>query len=285
MTESGKPTMELQRVSDASVNADDPKHIIPPGGAATPPGMLVLLWRALLLGSSPYAIVRDSVRSGRRGFVLLLVIIGIVIAAQAIGYFLGWLTAPQLDSLQNLSYTTLTSLAWYAERVQQEPGFATQFAQGHLAAWEALRILLGYPTITATSTSVVALIVATLINWLIFGLLAHGFARWFGGRARLDQTLGVLGLAYAPLLLRVIEAVPGAVAPMGLIFALLLATKFLALRSAHGLGPEQTLAVTLAPYLTVIMAVILFLLFGSAYGLEQIPYFNESLQLQRFLTQ
>ena len=265
--------------------SDDGRSVAAYSDVESPPGMLRLLWRALLLGSSPYAIVRDSARPGRRGFGLLLAIIGLVVLAQVIGYGLGWLTAPRLGSLQSLSYDTITSLAWYADQVRLDPAFATQFAQGHLAAWEGLRVLLGYPTITATSLSVTGLIVATLLNWLIFGLLAHAFARWFGGSARLGQTLGVLGLAYAPLLLGVIAVVPGAVAPVGLIFALLLATKFLALQTAHRLGSVQTLAVTLAPYLTVAVVLILLLLFGSAYELEQIPYINEAIQLQQFLAQ
>lgn len=254
-------------------------------GSKTSPGAMALLWRALLLGSSPYAIVRDDANAGRRGFVLLLAIIGIVALAQVIGYGLGWLTAPRLGSLQALSYATLTSLAWYTEQVQQNPAFANQFAQGHAAAWEALRILLGYPTITATSISVATLIVATLLNWFVYGLLAHTFARWYGGCARLSQTLGVLGLAYAPLLMRAVEVVPGAVAPVGLIFLLMLVTKFLALQSAHNLGSVQTLAVTLAPYAVVALVAVLILLFGGAYGLEQIPYINEALQVQQFLAQ
>lgn len=284
--EPGELVYESHHMSEALTEDRRQNRSTPsPNGSEQPPGMLTLLWRALLLGSSPYAVVRDDARPGRRGFVLLLAIIGIVALAQVISYGLGWMTAPRLGSLQSLSYNTLTGLAWYAEQVQLAPAFTAQFAQGHAAAWEALRILLGYPTITATSISVTTLIVATLLNWLIFGLLAHTFARWYGGQARLGQTLGVLGLAYAPLLLRVIEVVPGAVAPIGLIFLLLLATKFLALQSAHGLGSVQTLAMTLAPYVAAILATALFLIFGSAYGLEQIPYFNETIQVQQFLTQ
>lgn len=278
--------VESHRMSEAlSEHSGQSRAAFSSDGSEAPPGTLTLLWRALLLGSSPYAVVRDDANAGRRGFVLLLAIIGIVALAQVIGYGFGWLTAPRLGSLQALSYTTLTSLAWYAEQVQQTPAFAAQFAQGHAAAWEALRILLGYPTITATSISVTTLIVATLLNWFVYGLLTHAFARWYGGRARLSQTLGVLGLAYTPLLLRTVEVIPGAVAPVGLIFLLMLATKFLALQSAHGLGAVQTLAVTLAPYIVVGLIAALVLLFGGAYGLEQIPYVNEALQVQQFLAQ
>lgn len=249
------------------------------------PGTLALLGQALFLGVKPYTIVRDSEKPARRGFGILLTIIGLLVLAQVIGYGLGWLTAPRLGSLQALSYTTIIDLPWYAEQLQLAPAFAVQFQQGHTTAWEALRILLGYPTVTATGASIITLIVATLLNWLIFAMLAHWFARWYGSRARFGQTLGVLGLAYAPLLLRMIEVVPGAVAPVGLMFFLLLATKFLALQSTHRLGSVQTLAVVLAPYLVVGLAAVLITLYGSAYGLQQTPYFSQAVQLGQFLTQ
>lgn len=43
---------------------------------------------------------------------------------------------------------------------------------------------------TATGSSIVLTAVLTLLNWLIFGVLAHWLARWYGSRAR-GQTLGV----------------------------------------------------------------------------------------------
>jgi hypothetical protein len=248
-------------------------------------GILSLLGRALFLGVEPYAIVRDSKKPAQRGFAILFSILGLVTLAQVIGYGLGWLTAPRLGSLQALSYATIVDLPWYADQLQLDPAFAGQFQQGHTAAWEALRILLGYPTITATGASVVTLIITALLSWFIYALLAHWFARWYGSRARFGQTLGVLALAYAPLLLRVIEVIPGAVAPLVLIFFLLLATKFLALQSAHGLGSVQTLFVMLAPYLVVVVAAVLIIMYSSAYGLQQTPYFNQAIQLNQFLTQ
>ncbi|MFO7635045.1 MAG: Yip1 family protein [Caldilinea sp.] len=270
--------VDPDRESVPSVDDSDKKN-------APRPGVLTLLGRALLLGAEPYAVVRDDATPGRRGFVIILSIVGLVMLAQIVGYWLGWLTAPQLGSLQSLSYATIVDLPWYAQQVQLDPAFAMQFQQGHTVAWEALRILLGYPTITATATSIVVLFIATLLNWFVFAVLAHWFAHWYGGQARFGQTLGVLGLAYAPLLLRVLEVVPGAIVPVGLIFFLLLATKFLAIQSAHGLGSVQTLFVVLAPYVVVALVAMLVMLYGGAYGLQQIPYFNQALQVQQFLAQ
>lgn len=247
------------------------------------PGVLALLGRALLFGTEPYATVRDGDHPGRRGFVIVLVVVAIVALAQLIAYWLGWLTAPRLDSLQGLLYSTVTGWPWYAQQVQQDPTFATQFQQGYTAGWEALRILLGYPTLTATISVDVSLIVTTFGNWFLFSLLAHWTARWFGSQARFGQTLGTIALAYAPLLLLVIQVVPGATVPLSLLFLLMLATKYMALKVTHDLGTPQTLFVLAAPYVIVALVVVIAALYGGAYGLEQIPYFNDAIKVQQFL--
>ena len=257
----------------------------PAENGRTTPGVLRLLGRTLLLGNEPYVAVRDGAKPGRRGFIIILVIIGLVVLAQLIGYWLGALTAPRLDSLQSLLYTAAVDLPWYAEQVQLDPTFATQFQQGYLVGWEALRIVLGYPTMTATGATIAAVALLTLLNWFVFAVLAHWLARWYGSQARFGQTLGVLALAYAPLLLRVVEVVPGAVAPTALIFLLMLATKFLALKAVHGLGSVATLFVLLAPYLIVLVVLAVALLNGGAYGLAQNPTINQALQVQQFLSQ
>src|SRR5690606_20847105 len=210
-------------------------------------------------------------------------VVAVVALAQMIAYWLGWLTAPRLDSLQGLFYDTVTGWPWYAQQVQQDPTFATQFQQGYMAAWEALRILLGYPTLTATISVDVSLIVTTFGNWFLFSVLAHWTACWFGSQARFGQTLGTVALAYAPLLLLVIQVVPGATVPLSLLFLLMLATKYLALKATHNLGTPQTLFVLTAPYIVVAIVAALVVLYGGAYGVEQIPYFNDALKVQQFL--
>ena len=105
-------------------------------------------------------------------------------------------------------------------------------------------------------------------------------ARWLGGQARLNQTLGVLALAYAPLLLFVVELAPGAVMPVSLVFALLLVGKFLAISQGHGLSGGYALAAVAAPYLIALVVAAGVVFFGLAYGLQQIPYLD---QLQRML--
>ncbi|MCB0039583.1 MAG: YIP1 family protein [Caldilinea sp.] len=273
---SGEMTVEPDESAVATLDDDG-------GAGESQPGVLALLGRTLLFSTEPYAIVRDDDHPGRRGFVIVLVVVAIVAVAQMIAYWLGWLTAPRLDSLQGLLYSTVTDWPWYAEQVQQDPAFATQFQQGYLAGWEALRILLGYPTLTATISVDLSLIVTTFGNWFLFAVLAHWTARWFGSQARFGQTLGTVALAYAPLLLLVIQVVPGATVPLSLLFLLMLATKYLALKTTHNLGTPQTLFVLAAPYVIVAIVAALVALYGGAYGLEQLPYFRDAFKVQLFL--
>lgn len=277
----------MPNVSGEMTAEPDEATVTPPakndGEEKSQPGGLALLGRALLFSTEPYVVVRDGEHPGRRGFVLVLIIVAIVAVAQLIAYWLGWLTAPRLDSMQGLLYGTVTDWPWYAEQVQLDPAFATQFQQGYMAAWEALRILLGYPTLTATISVDVSLILTTLGNWFVFSVLAHWMARWFGSQARFGQTLGTVALAYAPLLLLVIQVVPGATVPLSLLFLLMLATKYMALKITHNLGTPQTLFLLAAPYVIAAIVAALVALYGGAYGLEQIPYFNDALKVQQFL--
>jgi len=247
--------------------------------AAQHPGSLRLLGQALLLNPAAYAAVRDDRSPFRRGFVALLAVLGIVALARLVGLGLGLLAAPQLGSLQQIIGDFVTGLPWYTEQVQADPQFATQFQLGYLVGWDALRLVLGAPVPVVVGGLYATFVVTTLLNWLLFGALVHLFARWLGGQARFSQTLGVTALAYAPLLLFAVELVPGAVTPVGLVFAYLLVSKFLAVGQAHNLHAGQALAAILAPYLLILVLAAGVSFFGSAYGLDQIPYLDQTLRV------
>jgi hypothetical protein len=155
------------------------------------------------------------------------------------------------------------------QQVQADPQFAANFQIGYFVGWDALRVLLGIPVPAVAGGLYLLLFIMTLVNWLTYGVLAHLFARWLGGQARFSQTLGVTALAYAPLLLFTVELVPGAVMPVGLVFAYLLVAKFMAISQAHGLTGGRALAAVLAPYLLSFVIAVGVALFGSAIGIEQ----------------
>ena len=247
--------------------------------AVARPGLFGLLGQALLLNGAAYTAVRDDRTPFRRGFLALLLVLGLVALARLIGLGLGLLAAPQLGSLQQMIGDFVTGLPWYAQQVQADPQFAGNFQIGYFVGWDALRVLLGIPAPSVTGGLYILFLVATLVNWLVYGVLAHLVARWLGGQARFSQTLGVTALAYAPLLLFTVELVPGAVMPVGLVFAYLLVAKFMAIGQAHSLSGGRALAAVLAPYLLSFVIAAGVALFGSAIGIEQSVNLDQTLRL------
>jgi hypothetical protein len=240
-----------------------------------------LAWRALLLDQRAYTTVVNHRSPLKQGFYTLLLILGIVVVARLVGWVLGYLTSPRLDSLQAVVQNFITGLPWYAGQVQQSPQFAAQFAQSYGLSWEGVRLALGIPTPTNQGINIAALLLNTLLVWLTYGTVAHWVARWFGGAGSWKKTLGALALSYAPLLLLVVEAIPGAAVPMSLLFLAMLAGKYQAIKSAHCLTPGYTLASVLLPYLAGAALLLALALFGGALGIEQVPYIDSILQTSR----
>ena len=256
----------------------------PVASAAPPPTQgspLRLAWRALLLDEHAYTVVAVHDKPLRQGFWALLWVLGIVLVARLVGLGTNWLTSPQLGHIQALIQEFIVGLPWYAEQVRQTPGFAAQFAQNYFLGWEGLDALLGIQTPTSTAVWVGVTLVDTLLAWLGYSLVAHAAARWLGGGGRWTQTMGAVALSYAPLLLVTIEVVPGATLPLGLLFLLMLVSKYQALKAVHGMTPGYTLAATLLPYLIALLLLLAVTLFGAAYGLEQVPYVNQAIETMR----
>jgi hypothetical protein len=243
-----------------------------------------LAWRALLLDQRAYTTVVNQLSPLKKGFITLLLILGIVLVARLIGWGLAYLTSPRLDSLQTLVQNFITGLPWYATQVRQSPEFAAQFAQSYGLSWEGVRYALGIPTPMNQGISIGSLLLDTLLAWLVFGTLAHWIARWFGGAGTWKQTLGAMALSYAPLLLLVVEAIPGAAVPLTLLFLAMLVGKYQAIKSAHRLTPGYTLASVLLPYVVGAALLLALALFGGAFGIEQIPYVDPIVQTLRALT-
>jgi len=242
---------------------------------------LRLILRALLLDEGAYAAAVSAPKPFLWGLLTLLLLIAMVVVARLVGHGLGWLTSPQLDSIQMIIRNFVTGLPWYAGQLQQNPAFATQFTQGYALGWDGIRTVLGIPTVPGTAATIGLLVLSTLLAWFGFGTVAHWLARWFGGHARYGQTLGATALSYAPLLLLVVETVPGATVPLTLLFLWMLMGKYLALKNTHALTTGYTLSATLLPYLIGLVLFGAVALFGGAYGIDQIPYTNDALSALR----
>jgi hypothetical protein len=144
-----------------------------------------------------------------------------------------------------------------------------------------IRLLGGYPSYTGLAGALIGLLF-TFGSWLTYATLAYIVGRWLGAEASYGRTLGVFALAYTPVMLSVIEAVPGAYVAWSLIFLLILAAKFLAAREVFQLGPGSGLTAVLLPYLLGLILLIGLLIFAAALGLNQVPFLDEILRTLRF---
>ena len=163
----------------------------------------------------------------------------------------------------------------------QSPNFLQQFEASYFAPWDILRLVGGYPSYAGLGSSLIFLLFV-LGSWLVYSLLSYLVASWFGSDADLGQALGVFALAYTPVMLTVVEIMPGGYVAWSLVFLLILVAKFLAAREVYKLGPGSSLAVILLPYVIGITIIFNLLIFGAALGLNQIPYLDEFLRTLRF---
>lgn len=236
---------------------------------------LTLTKEALFLNDNAYESVRNNDHPVRKGLTILGIILLAVVVARLIGLALGYLTTPRWDLLASDILSRLTSMRWYAAVTARNANFAAQFQAGYTAFWQLFRLLGGYPSIPGTLTGIVTVALSTLTGWLTFGAVAHLFARWFGGQARFGQFLGALALAYAPLLLYVLELIPGFTLPLMLVPMSLLITRFMAVKRTYRLTTGYALAASLLPYLVLAFIGVAIAGLVAAFGLNQIPYINQ----------
>lgn len=240
-----------------------------------------LAYRATLLDERAYRAVQIDAAPFKRGAMALLFAVGMAALARLLGIALGVMTMPRLDVVQEQILRAITGTAYYAQLVAQNPDFAPTFSAGYAGLWEAIILVGGYPSLTGLAGSLTWLL-GLLVSWLVYGTAVHLIARWFGAQVGYGRTLGVMALAYTPILLTVVEAIPGANVPYLLVFALILIAKFLAIKSLVHMGPGQNLAVLILPYLIGLILLITLLLFGAALGLNQFPIVDDLLRTLRF---
>jgi hypothetical protein len=227
---------------------------------------LKLAWRALLFDEYAYRVVHNGEHPFRHGVTILASILLIVALSRMLGYGLGILTSLHLAEAQSAVYNLITATTWYLQATAVQPQFATLFAVVYPLLWQGLRILLGMPSWGQAVVLVLGLIAADVLNWLLFGLVAHGLARWQETQGKLSAALGVLALTYAPHLLAVVTALPGAERGAGLLFLWMLAARFQAVKVLYEFSPMRALAIVLGAYLFffVVSLGLLLLVIGIA---------------------
>lgn len=216
-----------------------------------------LIWRALLLDSEAYARLRDDDNPFVEGL-FLVALIGVATALLSlVGQTLEWASGPDPNRVKQIVLEGLQSMSWWP-LAAADPGFAEAFRRWYDLGWQVLPVLLGAADPLRAAANLLFWPLAMLLGWLIYGLLAHSFARLLRGTGTLNQTLGTTALAAAPLLLRGLEVVPF-LAVGGVLNTWQLICRYKALRVAHGLSWGRAFWATLLPF-------VVYLLFWVATG-------------------
>lgn len=241
-----------------------------------------IAFRATLFDARAFTAVNSDDNPFMRGFLALLVVLVVVAVARLLGMGLDILTMPRVNVLQQQILTAITNTNYYASLIAQTPEFADRFAETYGNIWNLIRLFGGYPS-TPGLLGVLLSILGILGSWLMFSSLSYLIARWFGTKVAYNRALGVMALAYAPILLTAIAVIPGASMPLGLIFALTLIAKFFAIRELYIFDPGRNLAVIILTYLICWILLITILLSISVSMLNQFPLVDDVLSLIRFI--
>ena len=195
---------------------------------------LGLVFRALFLDSAAFEELRDDDNPFVEGL-FLLVLLGIVTAILSlVGQLLAWASTPSMSAIKDVVLGYLQPQPWWAQAAQAS-GFADTFQRWYDLGWQAFPTLFGAPDPTGAALNILTWPLLIVFSWLIYGLLAHLFARMLGGRGTLNQTLGTTALAFTPWLLRGLGFIPFLVIG-GVMNTWQLILRYKALRTAHALS-------------------------------------------------
>lgn len=243
---------------------------------------LTLSREAILLNYRAFDTVKAHPKPMRRGLTILGIIIIALILFRGLELLLGYLTTPRFDIVSTNVLDRVTALDWYVAQSGANPEFANTFNLAYDSVWQLIRIVGGYPSPVGTAVSLVWTIITLLLSWLLYGAVAHLFARWFGGKAGYKEFLGPLALSYAPLLLLGLEFLPGFALTALLVPLMMLITKYLAVRETYALSEGYSAVVVLAPFVVGIALVSVLAILGIGLGLGQIPFLDPILRFFTF---
>ncbi len=222
---------------------------------------LGLVFGALFLDNDAY----DQLREDDNPFVeglFLIVLIGVVTALlHFIGQVVAWAGTPSLDAIKEAVWQSFPTMSWWSQ-VAGNSEFLEQFRMYYDLGWQIFPRLFGAPDPAGAVLNVVLWPVGAVLSWLIYGTLAHWFARLLGGDGSYGQTLGVLALSFTPLLLRGFGFLPyftvGAVMNTWQLIC-----RYKAVRSAHQLPWGRAFWATLLPFLVYLVFWVVVGVIGS----------------------
>lgn len=204
---------------------------------------------ALLLHTEVYTAVSEAPIPSRRGFGILIIMLLTVSLTRIVGALFDVATLPQVDLVQDSLYEAILSLTIYQNAAASNPDMADRFSTLYHIFWTFLRWFGAYPSKFGTLFTAVTFFTSNLFAWLTYGFIGFYVAKAFGAKVgKMGDYLGLMGLAFAPVILYSVEIIPGLVVPVVLVILLFLATAYQAIKSTYELSWWRTALVVFLPF-------------------------------------
>jgi hypothetical protein len=224
--------------------------------------LIGLAWEAIFLRQEPYHRMIDREKPVMRGLILIVVIAVAVALVGLIGTTLEWATTPKMSAIKEVVQEGIEDMPWFEEMQEENPDFPDIFRQQYDIGWQIFPRIFGAPDIPSAALRILILPVSLLMGWLVYGVVAHLFARMLGGEASLGQTLGATALAVSPHLLQLLTILPY-LAVGGVVGTWVILCRYVAVKTSHQLTPGRALAATLLPYALLAVFVATFACLGG----------------------
>jgi hypothetical protein len=217
-------------------------------------------WESFFLSPAPFDEMREEPKPVVRGLLFVVLVALAVALVGLVGTTLSWATSPRMADIQDVVLRGLARMEWFQE-MQESPRAYESFQQTWNLAWQIFPQVFA-PNPGSAAARIIILPLGMIINWLLWGLLGHVFARAFGGEGTLAQTLGCTALATSPQLLNLITLLPYTVVG-GIVGTWVLLARYVALKTCHRLSWGRALWSTLLPYVVLGLVIAILALVGS----------------------
>jgi hypothetical protein len=221
-----------------------------------------LILRALFLDGDAYDALRDDDNPFVEGLFLLVIIGAITAVLNLIGQFLGWASTPKMAAIQDAILNMYQDMSWWSQ-LSGNPEALGMFERFWDLGWQVFPALFGAPNPGSAAINIISWPLAAVLSWLIYGVLAHFFARLLRGTGTLNQTLGTTALAFSPLLFRGLGLIPFLTFG-GVLSTWQLICRYKALRSAHALPWQRAFWATVLPFAVYLVFWLLLWGLGAA---------------------
>jgi hypothetical protein len=216
---------------------------------------LDLVLQALFLDGDAYDQLRDDDNPFIEGLFLVVIISAGAALLSFLGQVLAWISMPSIEAIKEVILRTMQQMPWWTSMAGNAQAYDS-FLRSWDMGWRVFPALFGAPDPLRGAANILIMPLTAVLGWLLYGLLAHVFARLFKGVGTLNQTLGATALSYTPWLFYGLGIIPFFVVG-GVVGTWQLISRYKALRSSHRLSWGAAFWATLLPYAVYALLILL----------------------------